>query len=298
MIKTGKIPNSVNPSATQKERSYSEIQIMKKLKFFTFVLAFLASVTASAQTNNPTFATNFVVGKQFIWERVTEVGTTSVTVRVIDEVAPPATASTNPPPAAKAKVGKNDPPPVFIARPETNNSPQVYYYGQYATNRYGDGPGEVKRYAPGEIQWSGSAQPSGGTQNYAVDQRPLDQGVQPAPVAHYATHQGTYATAPATYATHGAYPVYAEPGSYFPVAHYQTYGYSYPTYGYGAHYGYGYVDRRSLFGIQFDAVVVPSYNHAPGWSVRRGGVTHYPTHQRNYSTHHSGGDGHHRGGRR
>ena len=92
MIKTGKIPNSVNPSATQKERSYSEIQIMKKLKFFTFVLAFLASVTASAQTNNPTFATNFVVGKQFIWERVTEVGTTSVTVRVIDEVAPPATA--------------------------------------------------------------------------------------------------------------------------------------------------------------------------------------------------------------
>ncbi|MDO8482987.1 MAG: hypothetical protein Q7S86_04180 [bacterium] len=260
---------------------------MKRTKFLTFVLAFLAVNVTQAQTNTPkTFVTNTIVGKKFVWERVTEVGTTNVIVRVIDEVAP-ATVTANLPPAANTKAEKNA-VPLLIARPDTNASRQVFEYKQYSTNRYGDGPGEVQRQVPGSTQWTGSAQPVGGTQNYAVDQRPLD----PAPVAHYPTHQGIYPTAPATYPTHvTTYPVYAEQQwGYFPVAHYPTHG-QYPTYGYGvgqgAYYGYSYMDRRNLFGIQFDAIVSPSYSYTPGWSARG------HSHHENYPTH-----GDHRGRRR
>lgn len=280
--------------APHKKSALTRKEFMKTI--LTFVLAFIANVT-QAQTNTPatpakTFVTNTIIGKKFVWEQVAEVGTTNTAIRQVDEVSTTIANNNRPPKVKKAKANKNAPPPVFVVRSETNSSSQVYYYGQYATNRYGTGPGEVQPQAPGSIQWTGSAQPAGGAQNYVVDQRPLDQGAQPtSAVAHYPTYQGNYATAPATYPVQSTYPVYPEYGSYYPVAHYPTYGYSYPTYGYeypAYGYGAGYVSQRRLFGVSFGAVVSPAYSYEPGW-VARGGHGHYQSHQATYPTYHSGG---------
>ena len=277
-----------------------------------FVLAILAN-SLQAQTNTPkTFVTNTMVGKKFVWEKVTEVGTTNVTIRRVDEVAPAATADTNLSPAANAKADKNAPPPTFVATDSVTDyvaSPKdnrAFTYEQEVRVPQTEAEAVNRDHAIARLEgleqgiWSyrGPAQSAPNTE-YRVDQRPLDQGTQPAPaVAYYPAYQqdsyGTYPATPYTTASYAA-PTYASYGVIYPVQYYPSY-----SYGYGSHYSTGYVYPGTRFGVgvSISAGVRSSYGYAPGWSVRRGGVTHYPTYQRNYPTHHSGGDGHHRGGRR
>ena len=210
------------------------------------------------------------------------------------------------------KADKNAAPPTFVATDSVTDyvaSPKdnrAFTYEQEVRVPQTEAEAVNRDHAIARLEgleqgiWSyrGPAQSAPNTE-YRVDQRPLDQGTQPAPaVAYYPAYQqdsyGTYPATPYTTASYAA-PTYASYGVIYPVQYYPSY-----SYGYGSHYSTGYVYPGTRFGVgvSISAGVRSSYGYAPGWSVRRGGVTHYPTYQRNYPTHHSGGDGHHRGGRR
>ena len=278
-------PTETNAAPVLSLQSQEEKEKREKSEKVTRLLALNEQVQAERRSvTNAVATTNHSV--------VTKIGltpTTNVTVKV----------------AKSKKADKNSPPPLFVAPGSATNyvAPQkpaeVFVYKQQVWYPTNEAQVAMREHSIARLEgkegsvWNTGGtqptQPAGGTQNYAVDQRPLDQGTQPTPVAHYATHQGSYATAPATYAVQSSYPVYAEGWSYYPVAHYPTHGYSYPSYGYeypSYGYGVGYVSQRRLFGVSFDAVIAPSYNYSPGWSVRGGGHSHQTRHhhQINYPT--------------
>ena len=184
-------------------------------------------------------------------------------------------ASTNQTPATNVavkvtkpkKADRNAPPPIFMVPLEVTVKEAPFDYTQVATNRYGDGPGEVHRYAVGEIQWT---DPNAGgvyaPENYPAQGGGFSQPPLNIPVGQTSYQQNYYSTPYYGYEYGSAFQFSISPGYW--------YGYGPNYYNRPNRFNYGY---RPHQGPPLHVGQAPRPNHnvpVPGARPHPGG---FPT---------------------